>query len=288
MTNYDDKCSRKDTIVLRTFFDIKDAQDSIEHAIKNYEVTKFKPLQNFLNGKIAEPSSVTVELLAWLINFEGRPFDSRKTYGEIRVNEDSDAAEREQTEPSEPISDTEPISSEQENIPEVPTNETIEKVEPPKPEQTIPENPAPIPAPSRKRPLPKIILGIFALALVSIAGYWLVKKRPSKNNVPAIQTVFTRIGACMYWNGDHYEQIACVPAHGDTLVVALDSARFLHFRKIMLPDTITAKDIGKIWYLKLNGNIEFYTAEGFHPIETTRMLKPLTAYIFKKYIHPAN
>jgi hypothetical protein len=52
----------------------------------------------------------------------------------------------------------------------------------------------------------------------------------------------------------------------------------------MQPDSITLKSTGKLWYLKRNKSLEIFTAPGNHPEELNKQLKPLSAYMIKKYI----
>lgn len=92
----------------------------------------------------------------------------------------------------------------------------------------------------------------------------------------------------MFWDGNQYQPISCNQKLGDTLVVALDSSKTLHFKKITQPDTISFNAIGAIWYVKYRGGIELYTAAGFHPIDPRLRVRPITAYIIRKYLHEEN
>jgi hypothetical protein len=51
----------------------------------------------------------------------------------------------------------------------------------------------------------------------------------------------------------------------------------------MRPDTLTQRALGHVWYSKIDGLVEFYTAGGIHPVHRERRLRPLTAYILQKY-----
>jgi len=89
---------------------------------------------------------------------------------------------------------------------------------------------------------------------------------------------------CMYWANDHYQPISCTETVGDTAIIALDTFKVAHLRKINRPDTLTRNALGKVWYVKINvDSTEFFTAGGFHPIFTTKKLKPITAYMINKY-----
>ncbi len=90
----------------------------------------------------------------------------------------------------------------------------------------------------------------------------------------------------MYWAGDHYQQISCSQKQGGTLVIPLDSERLVHFKKITRPDTITENALGSIWYVKFHGAYECYTFPGYHPIDTSLKLRPLTDFVLIKHLHP--
>lgn len=55
-------------------------------------------------------------------------------------------------------------------------------------------------------------------------------------------------GGCMYWAEDHYQPAPCNQPIENTLVVALDTLKLTHFKRITRPDTITTKSLGKVWY----------------------------------------
>jgi hypothetical protein len=93
-------------------------------------------------------------------------------------------------------------------------------------------------------------------------------------------------GGCMYWADDHFQPIPCDQKLPNTLVVALDTTRVKNFKKITCPDTITRLAIGSVWYSKIDNKIEFFTADGKHPVFINRRLKPVTDYIIEKYVHP--
>ncbi|SFW48099.1 hypothetical protein [Chitinophaga sancti] len=91
---------------------------------------------------------------------------------------------------------------------------------------------------------------------------------------------------CMYWAGDHYVPVSCNQQFRDTIAIAYDPLKMENFRRITTPDTITTNAIGRVWYYKENNILEYYTADGYHPVKNYKKLKPLTAYIISKYIHP--
>ena len=93
-------------------------------------------------------------------------------------------------------------------------------------------------------------------------------------------------GGCMIWSGDQYKQVSCGYKSDDLAqAIGLDTAIFLHFKKITDSDTLTAASLGKVWYIKIDGGTEFYTAPGLHPLHRDRRLLPLTAIILKNHNH---
>jgi hypothetical protein len=97
-------------------------------------------------------------------------------------------------------------------------------------------------------------------------------------------TFLTSRDQCMYWTGDHYQPISCEQKFSDTLVIAYDAEKIRHFKKITDWRSINGGSIGKLWYVKIDGKIEFYTADGFHPTEIQYRLRPVTSYIINKYV----
>ena len=88
---------------------------------------------------------------------------------------------------------------------------------------------------------------------------------------------------CMYWDGHRYVETTCqssVPYHR---VIGFNNNQFHSFFKIMRPDTLSKKDVGFVWYSKIDNEVEFFTGPGFHPIETKKGLKLATEYIIETY-----
>jgi len=42
-------------------------------------------------------------------------------------------------------------------------------------------------------------------------------------------------------------------------------------------------DKNKVWYSKIDSEVEFFTKPGFHPLHKDKPLKPATSYIIEKY-----
>lgn len=224
---------RKDEEAIRLFFDPLNQYDDLAKRIERIEVDKFRPLINFVKGEINRTEDKNVKLLAWLIDFEPRPFKF--------------------------VAFEQKLDNEQKNKSEA-----------------IKHNQSNVQSPPQ--PLRLNLLKILALLFVLIitAGIYLIKYRSAN-------AAFTNDEKCMYWAGDHYQPISCSAKKDGAIVVALDTARLLQFKKITTPDTITIKSVGKVYYFKHNNSLDFFTSGGFHPVYLDRKLKPLTAYMLTKY-----
>jgi hypothetical protein len=87
----------------------------------------------------------------------------------------------------------------------------------------------------------------------------------------------------MCWIKDHYQGISCKDKSANGDVFGVDSLQMVNFRKITRPDTLTQRSLGHVWYSKIDGEVEFYTSGGFHPVHRERKLRPLTIYMLQKY-----
>src|SRR5690606_39627916 len=72
---------------------------------------------------------------------------------------------------------------------------------------------------------------------------------------------------CMCWNGEKYIPVDCQDKTQPYQVIGLDQDKLEHFRKITKPDTLGIKDIGNIWYSKMDNEVEFFTVQGDHPVQ---------------------
>lgn len=248
---------RKDEKILWEFFEEGTDQANFLKAIKKYETDKFKPLVHFLRESTSSSEEKNINLLAWLIDLDDRPFEFGKDYSGRKS----------------PGPEKVPIAGTDDKNGNAPSEETAQSGDE-------------MGTAGGKQVVPKLLLWslrrntIIAIVLVLSAGlgaYWLW---PGKT--PLAMTM--RYEKCMCWSGDHYEPVPCNKKGGDTLVIALDSARQNDFRRITQPDTITFQSIGRVWYIKLNRNIEYYTASGSHPTYPHLRVRPITVYIIEKYI----
>jgi hypothetical protein len=252
---------RKDQRTLNVFFGEGREGEAGLKAIRRCGTDKFKPLANFLIKKTQATEDKNIELLAWLIDFDKRPYEYGKRYdAESGVCENA-AVEKIEEAFEEPIVNPDLSREDKHSPPHAVLSQT----------------------PPKKNHFKRHVIITAITILIAAVGivYWVQLNKSQAGS----SLSFITAQACMCWAGDHYEQVSC-SKHGDTLVVALDTFKLRHLKKINLPDTITQNAIGAVWYIKVNGDIEFFTSGGYYPLDPTRKLKPVTSYIIKKYIQP--
>jgi hypothetical protein len=239
LTVLETRFSKKDERMLTSFFGRLNGEGEYRNAIKKSDADKFKPLTNFLRGNTKATDENNIELLAWLIDYEPRPY---------QINPGGDT-ENQNIEPGgdfrKPVVVGKPRNSKKWNW-------------------------------TQTRQVSTFCIVLAALTFL-YQHYTKVELNP-------LHPPFNGDEQCMYWAGDHYKPVLCNLKFEHTPVYALDADKVQHLKRITKPDTITKKSIGRLWYAKVNGNIEFYTSPGYHPVYTNKMLKPLTLYMYTKYI----
>lgn len=242
-----ERFDKKDQEILRSFFGPYENQKAYTRAIAEFDVDKFRPLLNFITERTADTELKNIELLAWLVDVQPRPFQPGYPYEKLPIepvkNEDKKNTDNAEVSP---IVESEVVGS----ITVMPDIETRSVF-------------------FGKR---RIFIAALLLLFITVSVYLLWKGMP--------------IGGCMYWTGDHYETVACDKKIDNVTVIAADSDKLQHFKKITRPDTITLGALGHVWYSKMNNKIEFFTADGNHPIQMQYHLKPLTRYMVEKHIYP--
>lgn len=277
--------NRRDERVIRVFCGDMNESKNCRSIIEHCDTDKFKPLVNFLKGKSVNSNPKNIELLAWLIDFPNRPWETGKTFpedqGEGKNQGGSEARSATGGAATEPDSLHNPPSPEDEQptentgIPKIPGipagNEGITKGGEAKTLDTG------IQGEKRRKPAKRLAAAVALSLVVGTGGIWWWKE---KNQPPDIS------GGCMYWMDDHYEPVACNRKIPNTIILALDSMKVKNFKKITTPDTISYMALGRVWYSKIDGQIEYFTSSGVHPVKFNHRLKPITIYIIDKYIRP--
>ena len=100
-----------------------------------------------------------------------------------------------------------------------------------------------------------------------------------------------KIGLCMTWTGRLYEKIPCSKGSYSTYGNAIepyDEKRYENFKQVEVDITTSffseQNQKPLLWYYKNEqGEIEYYTAPGLHPVNG-KTLKAVTEYIIEKYV----
>ena len=262
---FKDRCTEKDFETFRAIFGLRNSKEEYYQKIKISSADKFKPLDNYLKGKNEGTHDRNIELLAWFIDFQPRPYQMGDAYDvsepiikpEIIVPEDN------------PQPDVE-IKPVEEKID--PSNEEAEKKQEIRTIQTIAENPKPIKE-NNAFGFPKKYnkaVASFAVAVgILTASYVLFKENKQ----------------CMYWNGEHYVSIACDERLDNASIIAFNEETATNLKRILRPDTLTENSVRKVWYNKVwTDSIDFYTDSGSVPTNSNKRLMPMTNYILNKYV----
>lgn len=269
----DERYDSRDLRTLRDFFGVGNGKEEFLRLIERIDVDKFRPLINYLNGDTESTNEKNIELLAWLIDFQPRPFELGRKYGRREDGGKEEGGREEETkEAGEGKQETKEKGGMEERRRQV-AAEVLPWA------STAPLEPAGM-LPRKKPGLLKwLIPG--AIAVVAATGFSIMK---FKEKPPAIQSLAALATSCMYWTGEVYKTVPCNARPGTATVIALDTFQLNNFKKVMQVDTITLRSVGKLWYLKRNNFPEIFTALGNHPEELNKQLKPLSAYMIKKYI----
>ena len=234
------KYNRKDDEVIKQFFDRENRYTNHEERIRRFELDKFRSLISFLKGECERTDDWNIKILAWLIDFEPRPYSEwrriRSAGSGTTVYDDGEDI----GEGSTPL--------------------------PPKP----PPTPLKPETPLTTYKLFGYIAGITLLA--GLVAYFVIGRPECLDK------------QCMYWFNDRYVAVCCGKQLPGVAIVAINPHELEHFRKITRPDTLTAELANKVWYSKIDNNVEFFTAPAaHHPVHPGRPIKPATAYIIEKY-----
>ncbi|MBC9913888.1 hypothetical protein [Chitinophaga varians] len=276
--------SKRDEKAIRDFCGDLNESKSCHVILQRCDTDKFRPLVNYLKGKSEKPGEKNIELLAWLIDFPGRPWENGKTIsGDERIEENP------------ALDNTSPVIENEVSRPIHPIDISATEVDKPTENPVIPENPIiPIriddskrrertdikivetnaPRKTREKSTKTLAAAVMLSLVVGTGGMWWWKDK--------IQPPGS--GTCMFWQEDHYEPVACNKAMPNVRIVPLDSMKLKYFRKITSPDTITYQAIGKVWYSKIKGKMEYYTLPGEHPVVFGYQLRPITAHMIEAHI----
>lgn len=300
---YKTKHSLRDNDVLIAFFELDDDIGDLTIFLKKSNPEKFKPVDNFLKDITQDPRERTVELLAWLIDFE---IDSlvntievteekvKKVEDDIKVPflpipiSDCHAKEGDKEEHLKETSETSHNNS------EMPEAEEVQSV---LIQDGIVGDEVELSAGINENE-PKDVIDVSEVAKLyvdkkSVEQQKTIKKLNFLQRTGIVATLGLIMGVaywkgvppdgCMYWTGTEYKAVDCDVQIKDAQVIALNQQKLDHFKKITLPDTMTFNSLKRVWYSKINNEVEFFTSKGKHPVNGDKILKPVTIYILEKY-----
>ena len=309
----------KDERMLRAVFGTNDSLDGYLRAIDMFGLGKFKSVITFLEGKTDPQKDKNIELVAWLIDFKHRPYQMNINYDALRQQNELNKVARKKEGPIEDVGgDIGEVSKGVEGESSTGEGQTLSRVnlvdeqqasdegeqvgvdksgekaksdskevkeaeiltfEKPNTEtkEVLPEQPV-----SRRERLKNLIILLLAHKALKPALIMITV---------TIVVFYVSIGEhteqlCMYWTGDHFQQISCNQKVAGAAVIAFDSQKMAEFRKLTSWDTVTEKSIGVLFYGRKKGKYELFTSYGLHPVDPSIILRPMTEYILKNQIRP--
>lgn len=251
-----------DIPVLAKIFNCEGNVESLKTAIKKATADKFRSIQDFISEKTNKPTDNIIALLAIFIDFEPRPFEQwreihrTKNGGEkVDTPEENEIAEEVDKNDDSPKSKIKVSNTVEANSPVTATGISIDE----------PKNIS-----WSKKKKPELLFGGISVITIVLFITWYIAAIPEE---------------CMCWNGENYIQVDCQDKTQTYQVIGLDEDKLKHFRKITKPDTLGIKDIGNVWYSKIDNEVEFFTGPGHHPVQQHKSLKAVTKHIWDTYVN---
>jgi hypothetical protein len=238
--------SCQDERTLARYFEVSTDQQGYLDLINDRDADDFKSVYKFLRGETRKPNEEIVEMLAWLIDFQPRPY---LKWVDQQPGKEEDKEEDKKERGKEKI------------------------ITLPKPDRT---------GLSKKL---KVVISFAMTIAVCMTVYILWPKTPADAGTKPTAIVIHH-GKCMYWAGEQFKMGTYEVTHNDTPAFPVDTTLLANFRRITDLHTLSKHSIRRVWYAKINGQLEIFNQPGFHPVDTARRLLPLTAYMFNKYIAP--
>lgn len=255
--------SPRDRGMFAAFFETTPDTSNFRRAIENIDTGKFKPVISFLKGDTTNPNNTVVELAAWLIDFPDRPF---RVGEKNRLTTDHEAR-REYGPSGSPLHEA--------SQPEP----NVDKAAAPLDEASTTDSNRSV----KKENRPSIFWkwAFLLVLLTAVAGFSYLSGRQEWT----LGSRFSAEEGCMRWTGDHYEASACQQIYGDTPVIAIDWKRLKYFRRVSSTEGMSKRELKALWYIRRNGDIEYYTGGGNHPEDPTKYLHRMTDYMIRTH-HP--
>lgn len=264
---YELRRDKRDQEILTQFFGPIVDEESYRITIKKWDIDNFRPLLKFLKRMQQDTDDKNVALLTWLIDFSPRPYRLGYVSGDhIRTSDQHNStSQTEKSQSSETVKPDDTISILKN--PQLTTGSGIGN--------TVVKS-TEIKITNRYK---KVILLVFGMLVTGAVGIFI-----SNNPKRSFDTLISGIPPCMYWNGDQFVGVDCEARIPNTTTLLTDTFKLKHFKRIAQPETLTYNHINKVWYGKVNNQIEFYTLDGYDPRLAGRQLRPMSRYIFQKYI----
>lgn len=277
---------KRDERFLHSYFKPINGQD-LQLAVSKFDRDKFKPLNSYLQDPQKNPRFEQIQLLAWLIDFPDRPYQT--SYERVKESDNKEAALNDLT-PRDEEREDQSIDNDQfevesisvlPNITELVDTQSHEAESDEKKElaKDSPVIDCQKPFWTKKHVYATVIAAFFTAGIMM----WLGRMNSLERRTAIVIPVNGQEG-CVIWDNDHYQNISCKQKVMSFASFGLDARTVRDLKKITLPDTITPEGLKRVWYVKIDGRLEYYTAGGFHPIHTDLRLRPLTTYIYNKYL----
>ncbi|WP_284465012.1 hypothetical protein [Chryseobacterium sp.] len=127
------------------------------------------------------------------------------------------------------------------------------------------------------------IVGIFLIGSVLIGNYSAGSKSKNSSTPLSFFGGLANEQNCMFWDDNEYKLMDCEDKNPQRNPVPKDTVQLRYFKRITRKDTLTVYNaLGKTWYSKFNGNVEFFTMDGVDP-DNGKELRASTGYIIQKY-----
>lgn len=270
----------EDKNIMQEFYNPVNRYATLEEAIVNVGISRLRSLQNLIIGATTNPTDdLLAKLLAVLVDYQPRPFvlgkwkpkEEREKQDHMVESDDlvegDDLIDGKRPEEGRPSAygDGSEEDLEVNNIKGGSTDEAT-------------------------KDSARIPLGIISPTPPD-KGNWLSKKWLYLISTTAgiallfIGWMYIKPNQCMCWVDDHYVEVDCAAQANplDPKKIALNYEKLNNFKKIMRPDTLSVKHVNRVWYSKIDHDVEFFTSSGFHPEHPNRSLKAATEHILTKY-----
>jgi len=121
------------------------------------------------------------------------------------------------------------------------------------------------------------------LLICLVTGNVVFSNKPN-TQIHGIAGILQSTPECMYWDGSEYKLVDCNnknPLYDHKIPVNEEDLKY--FKRILRKDTLNEENaVGKTWYSKYYGDVQFFTKDGVDP-DNDRELRQSTSYIVDKY-----